>query len=58
MNPGGALAMYLPHLRTGGGELSMLRLAAGFAAGGLPVELIVHTLSSAASMYSDPLATS
>jgi len=41
------LAVYLPQLRMGGGELSMLRLAAGFARGGMQVELIVHTLADA-----------
>lgn len=41
------VALYLPHLRTGGAELSMLRLAAGFAAAGLAVDLIVHTMTGA-----------
>ena len=35
--------LYVPHLRTGGGEISMLRLAAGFAAMGLHVDLVVHS---------------
>lgn len=46
---GGAdgLAVYVPHLRQGGGELSMLRLAAGLARRGLSVDLLVHTLQGA-----------
>ena len=36
--------VYVPHLRTGGGEISMLRLAQGFAEAGLAVDLVVHTL--------------
>ncbi len=50
MNTGPAparLAVYLPHLRQGGGELSMLRLASGLARGGLGVDLLVHTLAGA-----------
>ena len=35
--------VYVPHLRTGGGEISMLRLAAGLAAVGLKVDLVVHS---------------
>ena len=42
-----AIAVYVPHLRTGGAELSLLRLAGGFAAGGLAVDLIVHTMANA-----------
>lgn len=34
--------VYLPNLRLGGGELSLVRLAAGFAECGLPVTLVVH----------------
>jgi glycosyltransferase involved in cell wall biosynthesis len=41
------LAVYLPHLRQGGGELSMLRLASGLARGGLAVDLVVHSLQGA-----------
>ena len=41
------VAVYIPHLRVGGGELSLLRLATGFAAAGLPVDLIVNTLDTA-----------
>lgn len=49
MNPAGAprLAVYIPHLRQGGGELSMLRLAAGLAQRGLAVDLLVHALHGA-----------
>ena len=36
--------VYVPHLRTGGGEVSMLQLAEGFAAAGREVTLVVHTL--------------
>ncbi len=43
----GRLAVYVPHLRQGGGELSMLRLASGLARGGLGVDLVVHTLQGA-----------
>jgi len=39
--------VYVPHLRQGGGELSMLRLAAGLARRDLPVDLVVHTLHGA-----------
>jgi glycosyltransferase involved in cell wall biosynthesis len=35
--------VYLPHLYTGGGEISMLRLAEGLAATGLKVDLVVHS---------------
>ena len=41
------LAVYVPHLRVGGGELSMLRLAEGLARGGLRVTLLVHSLQGA-----------
>ncbi len=41
------LAVYVPHLRQGGGELSMLRLASGLAHRGLGVDLLVHTLQGA-----------
>ena len=34
--------VYLPSLRMGGGELSLVRLAAGFAARGVPVTLVIH----------------
>lgn len=36
--------VYVPHLRTGGGEISMLRLAEGFATAGLQVDLVVNSL--------------
>ena len=36
--------VYIPHLRTGGGEISMLRLAAGLAEAGCQVELVVHSI--------------
>jgi glycosyltransferase involved in cell wall biosynthesis len=39
--------VYIPHLRMGGGETSMLRLAHGLGHIGLHVTLIVHTLSGA-----------
>ena len=39
------VAVYVPHLHTGGGEISMLRLAAGFAAAGVRVDLVVNSLS-------------
>lgn len=35
--------VYIPHLRTGGGEISMLRVAAGLADAGCQVELVVHS---------------
>jgi glycosyltransferase involved in cell wall biosynthesis len=38
--------IYVPHLRTGGGEISMLRLAEGLAERGLDVELVVHDAAS------------
>jgi glycosyltransferase involved in cell wall biosynthesis len=38
--------IYLPHLRTGGGEISMLRVAEGLAERGLEVELVVHDAAS------------
>jgi len=38
--------LYLPHLRTGGGEISMLRLAEGLSERGLEVELVVHEAAS------------
>jgi glycosyltransferase involved in cell wall biosynthesis len=41
------LAVLVPHLRQGGGELSMLRLAAALARSGLRVDLLVHTLAGA-----------
>ena len=41
------LAVYIPHLRLGGGETSLLRLAEGFAAAGQQVDLVVHTLQGA-----------
>lgn len=34
--------VYLPNLRLGGGELSMVRLAEGFAAQGVPVTLVIQ----------------
>ncbi|MDD2880613.1 MAG: glycosyltransferase [Rhodoferax sp.] len=37
--------VYVPNLRTGGGEISMLRLAEGFAAAGLQVDLVVNSLA-------------
>jgi glycosyltransferase involved in cell wall biosynthesis len=36
------LFVYVPYLRMGGAELSMVRLAAGFAQRGVPVTLVVH----------------
>ncbi len=49
--PAAHLAVYVPHLRVGGGEISMLRLAQGLAAGhaggGLRVSLLVHSLQGA-----------
>jgi len=41
------LAVYIPVLNQGGGELSMLRLAAGLAQQGSRVELVVHSLQGA-----------
>lgn len=41
------VAVYVPHLRLGGGETSLLRLAGGFAKAGLAVDLIVHSMASA-----------
>lgn len=38
--------VYVPHLRMGGGETSMLRLAHGLAETGLGVDLVVHTLAT------------
>jgi glycosyltransferase involved in cell wall biosynthesis len=38
--------VYIPHLRTGGGEMSMLRVAAGLAERGLDVEVVVHEATS------------
>lgn len=38
--------IYIPHLRTGGGEISMLRVAEGLAERGLDVELVVHDAST------------
>lgn len=38
--------IYIPHLRTGGGEISMLRVAEGLAERGLDVELVVHDAAS------------
>ena len=38
--------VYVPHLRMGGGETSMLRLAHGLAQTGLAVDLVVHTLDT------------
>jgi glycosyltransferase involved in cell wall biosynthesis len=35
--------VYVPHLRVGGGEISMLRLAEGFAADGLEVCLVANS---------------
>lgn len=37
------VVVYLPHMRLGGGEISMLRLAQGFAQAGLAVDLVVHS---------------
>ncbi len=37
--------VYIPHLRTGGGEISMLRVAEGLAERGLDVEVVVHDSS-------------
>ena len=41
------LCVYIPHLRLGGGETSLLRLVEGFVRRGLEVDLVVHTLASA-----------
>ncbi len=38
--------VYIPHLRTGGGEISMLRVAEGLAERGLEVEVVVHDAAS------------
>ncbi|MBL8330144.1 MAG: glycosyltransferase [Rubrivivax sp.] len=38
--------IYVPHLRTGGGEISMLRVAEGLSERGLDVELVVHDAST------------
>ncbi|MBI4742488.1 MAG: glycosyltransferase [Betaproteobacteria bacterium] len=45
---GGArrVLVYLPGLRVGGGEISMLRLAGGLVAEGFCVDLVVQTLSA------------
>jgi glycosyltransferase involved in cell wall biosynthesis len=43
----GHLAVVIPDLRMGGGELSMLRLAGGLARGGLSVSLVVQSLQGA-----------
>lgn len=40
------VAVYLPSLRMGGGEISMLRLAGGLAAEGFLVDLVVQTQTS------------
>lgn len=49
VNPAAAprLAVYIPELNQGGGELSMLRLAAGLAQHGRAVDLLVHRLQGA-----------
>ena len=39
-----SVLVYIPHLRTGGGEISMLSLAAGLAEAGCQVELVVHSI--------------
>jgi glycosyltransferase involved in cell wall biosynthesis len=41
--PTSRVMVYVPHLRTGGGEISMLRLAEGFVKAGLAVDLVVHS---------------
>lgn len=41
------MSVVIPHLRMGGGELSMLRLASGLRQLGVEVELIVNTLRTA-----------
>jgi glycosyltransferase involved in cell wall biosynthesis len=38
--------VYIPHLRTGGGEISMLRVAEGLAERGLEVEVVVNELGT------------
>lgn len=38
--------VYIPHLRMGGGEISMLRLAEGLAATGLDVCVLVHSAAT------------
>ena len=47
MSPPPRLAVYLPALRMGGGETSMLRLAAGLARGGRAGDRLVTTLAGA-----------
>lgn len=41
------VAVVVPHLRMGGGEISMLRIASGLVRLGVKVELIVNTLRTA-----------
>jgi glycosyltransferase involved in cell wall biosynthesis len=41
------MAMVIPHLRTGGAEMSMLRVAQGLAQEGVQVDLIVNSLHDA-----------
>lgn len=41
------VAVYIPHLRLGGGETSLLRLASGFARAGLQTDLVVNTMATA-----------
>ncbi len=38
--------VYIPHLRTGGGEISMLRVAEGLAERGLEVEVVVNDMGT------------
>lgn len=38
--------VYIPHLRMGGGEISMLRLAEGLAASGLEVCILAHSAAT------------
>lgn len=41
------VAVFIPHLRLGGGETALLRLAEGLAREGLEVVVIVHTMDTA-----------
>jgi glycosyltransferase involved in cell wall biosynthesis len=48
--PARRLCVYIPHLRLGGGETSLLRLAAACARQGLAVDLVVHSMAGAELM--------
>lgn len=45
--PADRVCVFIPHLRLGGGETTLLRLAEGFARDGLEVVVIVHTMDTA-----------